>query len=921
MKKIFTYPEQQSKQYIHLDSDSGATTNEQSAYFLEEIHNGDFKTNDFQATPSSFTDVKKEWGKFYKYVDAKKSGANLQRYDFWKNPIIRCEVTAPYIRGIIITNADSELDSTTALIMKEANGAKHNMRNGAIMYAFANPSSSLDYTNTTFSTATSLGNSSSDVYCKVIDDYLFECYRYAEYDADGVVIDSSFAEPLTGPFIWTFHQFGDGDSHTFGQTGYNVWDTYPQLIQHPQRDAESLQVNQNLHFNATANSMMSKDWADSLTDNWFAPIRAVVKNLTGSTDDEEFHLLELDSEWTGMYDTPWVNTVDSGGTNYQMPGISDKIAALSYSPTFDYTASDDGGKLLITINSGTIPSNYRNGHPVNLTRADSFYATVGDRKAPRGGCGVTWFIDKKDDTSFWLTAMPYRTRTDQVYAKYHSEANVTNRWHSDSQSSSVSANAADIRFGSIMDEDFSIKAWPALFQPRVTNAVNGTYVYDRLMDRVNDVSIYGTGEMKDMYRVMGTNWNDPLPYYVETSTLVWPGNAVYQANVSDGSLDTTSWYVEGRDNPVVLQSGVGRYSSAHSKSITATGIAPVIKYSTDSNGRLATVTLENGGRLPYSYNGYDVTGDPNDALGRASDLSQGIGSPYTEQTSSYDILIQPPAEIVNAAATVYDRHLGDKSYNSQAWDAGMDKVIIANSGTGVESSQWNEGTNQYQLMDGSLYWPDHIAPRSANVTINQPSSVNNSANGIKYVRTSGYVKYSLDLEYPPMKEKDFARFLGFVNGMRGQTIPFRFPLQFINRFTTGSDGILFNTPNDPNHPGQSPRLYADVSAGDKRLFLEGYESNQTLATQAGQHFQIADSNRNGGLHTSLLQQDANDFGQVIVNTAYPVQISSNIAKGTEVNDNPKYVTVTMNADDFIYKTDYSGLYNFSVELVFDERKD
>ena len=87
MKKIFTYPNNSSTQYIHLDSDASATSNQTSAFFLEEVWSGAYKTNEFQATPGTLNNVKKEWGKFYKYVDQKKHGSNLQRYDLWKSKI------------------------------------------------------------------------------------------------------------------------------------------------------------------------------------------------------------------------------------------------------------------------------------------------------------------------------------------------------------------------------------------------------------------------------------------------------------------------------------------------------------------------------------------------------------------------------------------------------------------------------------------------------------------------------------------------------------------------------------------------------------------------------------------------------------------------------------------------------------------
>ena len=928
MKKIFTYPNNSSTQYIHLDSDASATSNQTSAFFLEEVWSGAYKTNEFQATPGTLDNVKKEWGKFYKYVDQKKHGSNLQRYDLWKAPIIKATVEGTFLNGIKIMNASSDWANVDPMILAKADGSAHNLRNGAIMYAFAADSN--DNANTTFSTATGLGGTQANQYVRVLDEYQFEVYEKAYYDDDGVLdmsqgTHAGFDGPITSPSVYSYTNIGDGASHTFGNSGYNVWDTYPQLIQHPARDSV-LEHYQNIHLDANSSNNIDKDWYNSASgSSWIAPIRARAENVAGSANLTEFFLYEFDSEWTGMYDTPWVNISENiNGTGYQqqMPGISNQIAALGYSPTFDYTASDDNGRLLLTINTGTIPSAYKNGHPVNLTRADSFQAKVGDRYAPRRGCGIPWFMHKKDDTSFWLTAKPYRTRTEHAYAKYVSEPNITNRWHQDTQSASQVANAADIRFASIMDEDFAIRVYQNIFQINITNNVAETYTYDFIESMSNYIPTYGQGPMIDYYRVMGYNFRDPLPFRVATVELVWPGNAQYQPNVEAGTLDTTSHYVEGRAIPVVLGRGFGDHTQPTGYWADGTCVAPVIEYSTDSNGRLASVNLVSGGNLSYDYNGYDTTGSNADPLGNVLDTTNGGNAPggaYPEQGTAYDILYQPPAEIVAATAPVYDRHLGDKSYNSQPWNAGMNPSIIS-AGT-TTFTTYDEGLNQYQAMDASIYWPDHIAPRSANITVNQPSSVNNSANGIKYVRNSGYVRYSLDLEYPPMKEEDFARFLGFVNGMRGQTVPFRFPLQFINRFSNGMDGILFNTPNSPDHPGSSPRLYKEITPGEKRIFLEGFESDQPVAILAGQHLQLADSNRNGGLHTSLLQQNANEFGQVIANVAYPFQISSNIAKGTEVNDNPKYVTVTMNSDEFIYKTDYSGLYNFSVELVFDERKD
>ena len=788
------------------------------------------------------------------------------------------------------------------------------------MYTFKNTDSNVAESDRSYSLATGVGGGNeSQHYCKVISATQFEIYDSCTYDADGVA--QSFSNPITPFQIYTYRAYGNDFVTSPGfQVGWELYDTFPQVMRHPMRDS-NLRVSTNRANDA--NSGFVTNWKDSATDEWLAPFMAIpddVRDADGVGDvpnTRTYYLNEYDSEWIGIYDTPFVNT-NYSGSDYQMPGKSNQINDLSYSPTFDYTVSaDTDGRALFTKNTGNLP-NYDNGHPLNLTRADSFRLLVGDRAAPRGGTGITWFIHKKNNNSFWLTAQPYRTATEHTYAKYVSEANVTNRWHQDSQSASVSANAADIRFSSVVDTSFKLRMFDYSLQINVTNATAETYDWKFLETKISNTLTYGTTHMTDMGRVLGNSWFDPLPYRVTSVELVWPGNAQYGANGS-GSLNTETHYVEGQETPVVLQTGKGQV-------ITKGGInvalehkhtAPTVTYTTDSNGYMNSVTLTDGGRLGWAYNGLDVTGEPDDPKGLPSDLNIPSNSAWPEQSSGQMILYQPPAESVPQTVSNNDRHLGDKSYDSDSWMAG---IAIASAG-GYETNVYTEDLNKFQHLDGRLYWPDHIAPRSANITVTQPSSVNNSASGIKYVRNSGFVRYSLDLEYPPMKEEHFARFLGFVNGMRGQTVPFRFPLQFINRFTTGMDGILFNTPNNPDHPGQSPRLWRALAAGDKRMYLEGYESNQTMATQAGQHFQLADSNRNGGLHTSLLQQNANGMGQVIVNMAYPAQISSSIGIGTEVNDNPKYVTVSLNADDFVYKTDYSGLYTFSVEMTFDERKD
>ncbi len=98
MKKIFTYPNNSSSNYIYLDDTQGADMT--ALEFMDMIWDGAFLPNNFSATKGSNGATTKAWGRFYKYVDQKKSGANVSRHDFWRQPIIQADVEGNYIPGV-----------------------------------------------------------------------------------------------------------------------------------------------------------------------------------------------------------------------------------------------------------------------------------------------------------------------------------------------------------------------------------------------------------------------------------------------------------------------------------------------------------------------------------------------------------------------------------------------------------------------------------------------------------------------------------------------------------------------------------------------------------------------------------------------------------------------------------------------------
>lgn len=211
--------------------------------------------------------------------------------------------------------------------------------------------------------------------------------------------------------------------------------------------------------------------------------------------------------------------------------------------------------------------------------------------------------------------------------------------------------------------------------------------------------------------------------------------------------------------------------------------------------------------------------------------------------------------------------------------------------------------------DPDKVWAYDICPRSATVTVAQPSSTNLSQNGTKYVRSANYAKFQLEVEYPPLTAEQFKQLFGVAQAARGQTVPFYFKLVYNDKH------IMFGETKPAwTH---SVHYLNDVTAGDKLVTLHGFPSNSDGAIDSGDLL-IAEVNANGHLSTAINSADSNIFGEVKARVAYPYV--QNKPTGSRVYNRPFWAVVTLADDNFIYSVDYDDFYRVKVVFDLDEWK-
>jgi len=261
------------------------------------------------------------------------------------------------------------------------------------------------------------------------------------------------------------------------------------------------------------------------------------------------------------------------------------------------------------------------------------------------------------------------------------------------------------------------------------------------------------------------------------------------------------------------------------------------------------------------------------------------------------------------------------------WDNANDVVLPIDDAADTYAPRTPSTVETDETFDTDDYWvdpafpsgntndkafPTDIVPARATVTYVQPSTTNITQSGRKFVRSSQFVKYKLQVEYAPMGVDDFRKIQKCVLAAQGQSQPFYFPLKY--------DGSNFILMSDGSGAVSSEFInvtkLADQLVGQSVFTVGGFEQNQTDALKDGEHFIIF--NDNGNLAMVVSGHDANNFGEVKFRISHPT--NTQLDFGTKFYKNPSHAIVTLAQDEFEYNVDEQELYYVTVNFDLDQFK-
>jgi hypothetical protein len=212
----------------------------------------------------------------------------------------------------------------------------------------------------------------------------------------------------------------------------------------------------------------------------------------------------------------------------------------------------------------------------------------------------------------------------------------------------------------------------------------------------------------------------------------------------------------------------------------------------------------------------------------------------------------------------------------------------------------NAWTNLSGYQGAGKMFAKDVIPTSASITYVQPSTTNMSQNGRKYVRSSGFVKTKLEVNYTNLTKAEFQELHADAQAARGQAATF-----YLVVALWGGKVLNFNT----NASRSNPRHVTPYVAGETLLKLGGFNSNEQDVFKKGEMI-IATGNQNGGVSTVLNTVDANVYGEAEIRIAYGNPY--NVINGTKIYKNPYWIVVSLDSDEFQYTVDTFGLYNVTV---------
>ena len=702
-----------------------------------------------------------------------------------------------------------------------------------------------------------------------IDGDNIDMYRNAKYNSDGTV-DWTHADvaPYRHYDLWGSR----------GRSWTTVYNTRPYVAVDGAGHFGAFSSKQ-AQYNSASDADFSNDFTDA-TKSQMAGIVAWTKNFFAYPDYTVLYAFAPD-EQHALY-TNEVGVVENSKTLVAWTDHNNTPG--DYTRTYGVTAGIDANnsKALFTKAS----HGYNNGDPVNVTSIDGYKLQAGGRQLNRGGVGHVWFVDRVNDDQFYLTLQPHATRTRDFgddYAELETDTGNLWTWDSDTAGSSVSDGQIDVRYPESIEQpnqhDVRFPDWNGY---RTVWADDSADSYT--IEYVDKNGAYSTAFMSDNFK-FGMSSRDPLPMHISSTSLMQGGQKVY-SYLDAGGTEVKTNAAQIKDNYVYRSYRENLYrTQVYDPQNTVTlnasesgtpsppamqEVMPDVDLTTDSNGYLTGATFNTNGRFGNWYLQTDP--DPYPQL-FASDMLFHIESKPNLNT--------PAVVTALADAEDFDTH--------DYWAETDDNIL--------------------------RQWPQHKLPRSVNITVAQPNSINRSQSGIKYARSSGVVKYQIEMDYPRMREEDFAPFLAAVEAARGQYRPFYLKLR-VDRDGTNEDyGFLFQKPYNPGMDISDPRIIA-LSADKKVVTVDGMYPTLEDAVLAGQHIG-GDGNRNGTLNTIIHKQDSNVFGETKFRLAYPLV---SLGVGDTIELAPERAVVTLADNAFEYDADFTGTYSFKVVFDLDEFK-
>jgi hypothetical protein len=389
-------------------------------------------------------------------------------------------------------------------------------------------------------------------------------------------------------------------------------------------------------------------------------------------------------------------------------------------------------------------------------------------------------------------------------------------------------------------------------------------------------TVANTDGIADTTQTSSASHREPLPFRVKTADIRMAGNSPFIS--SDGTksatMNTSKYWVEG-DNMRLNGEDIKSYYPSDNANVIDPTIAD-IDVGVDSDGYLSTVTVNDSGYYPWDFAGGRDDG---------GDTMTAINNMFVYEINATAVT---PATVT----------------------ASEDEDNMVNIGL----DYWNDTD-----YNENRTWPSHVRPATVNITVNQPSSSVYSQSGIKYVRSSGVIKYQIEFVYPILTEEQFAPILSTVEAARGQMRPFLLPLRFITE--TKDYGLLFQKPNDTATEQYKVKVVSTDATDPSLITLEGFNSYTTEALIKGQHVSIGldtVSNNNGSLHTIIADNSSNIYGETKAKLSYPPKTA--LIPGTDVILQPKWAVATLAADAFEFQKTLSGHFVCKALFMLDEFK-